>query len=512
MLVVLLALLIVLWTLAIFWFDNVPFAILDPTAHGAIEGARSLALLFGALALFLFPDTGAGDRIRWVAFGLVVLAIGGIGFSYVFTTFAETYSANERIFASITVRTIATTLMVVGLATVTCPRLTPIRFLVGMPAVIGLAVIVVFVPGLQPTLTEASLIDLLRAPQATVLVGLTIWHWLLSAIPLALILYIVLRLLRPPAGGRIRNWLLMAMVLFAGSHLHNMIWPSIYSPVATTADVLRIGFAAMVLFGTFVELGEVAQERAARLAEEREYARRLVELQTLRADFTRMVAHELSNPLAAIRRYSEVLGNGALGSERQTELLAGIQQEVDLLRNLIADVHNAAMVEHDTFTVRQRPVPLQVMLSEAIAFAQTLPNVKTRLEANLEPVLVSADPERIGQVMHNLLTNAAKYSSPGALVEILATQESGQVHIAVKDDGPGIHPDDQVRIFEKFGRARTLDGREQPGLGLGLYVSQRILRLHGSGLRVVSAPGEGTTFSFELKIARQATSPSPVQD
>jgi signal transduction histidine kinase len=115
---------------------------------------------------------------------------------------------------------------------------------------------------------------------------------------------------------------------------------------------------------------------------------------------------------------------------------------------------------------------------------------------------VLADPERIGQVLRNLLSNAAKYSPEGTPIELRLLGKKGGVGLEVADRGPGIHPDDAARIFEKFGRGR--EGRQTPGVGLGLYLSRRIVRGHGSELSVRTRLGEGSAFGFELAVVRWA--------
>ncbi len=107
-------------------------------------------------------------------------------------------------------------------------------------------------------------------------------------------------------------------------------------------------------------------------------------------------------------------------------------------------------------------------------------------------------------MLRNLLSNAAKYSPDGAPVELRTRPGTtpGHVRIEVADQGVGIHPDDAARIFEKFGRGRDRFGRKVAGVGLGLYLSRRILRAHGSDLTLDPAPEGGSIFSFELEVAR----------
>jgi signal transduction histidine kinase len=116
---------------------------------------------------------------------------------------------------------------------------------------------------------------------------------------------------------------------------------------------------------------------------------------------------------------------------------------------------------------------------------------------------VWADPDRIGQVLRNLLDNAAKYSPPGAPIEVRAEAGGSQrIRVAVADRGIGIRPDELPRIFEKFQRGRDLVGTRAAGLGLGLYLSRRIVHAHGAILEVEATPGVGSTFAFELEMTR----------
>jgi signal transduction histidine kinase len=497
-LVILLTVSISLWTGAIFWFDSVPSAILHPLAQGGIEAASALAMVFGALALVLFPEPEEAERMRWIALGLLSLGIAGVSASLLVVTFPEALDANNRLYLSIVIRTAAIGLLAMGLAVPQCPRFSRRNLAIALIAIVSIATVVL---ALRPPLAHNPAGGLSGQVTDPVLSAFTPWHWIFSLIPLVLAITIVAYQLLPSTQHRARPWLIVAIVLLIGSQLHNMLWPSIYSPIATTADVLRAAFAGVVLLGAVLELRDVAHERTVRLAEEREYARRLEELQSLRADFTRMIAHELGNPLAAIERHADVLKIDTLAPEQRTQIVHNIQQEADLLRNLVEDIHSAAAVERDDFAVSLRTVPLQVIMNDAVSYAETILGLNLTV-TNTDQTLVSADPERIGQVFRNLLTNAAKFSPPGAPVEIFIEMNGRRVRVSVKDHGSGIHPDDQKRIFEKFGRGRKTSNAPMSGLGLGLYISRRILRIHGSELELTSTVGEGSTFSFELEVAR----------
>ena len=163
-------------------------------------------------------------------------------------------------------------------------------------------------------------------------------------------------------------------------------------------------------------------------------------------------------------------------------------------------MQTVASIESDEFAVEPRPMEFRELLEAAEAFAGTLPGDHP-LTVVPAQARVLADPARIGQVLRNLLGNAAKYSCPGTPIELRAKREGGRVRIEVADRGMGIQPDELDRIFEKFARGRRVAGREVAGAGLGLYLSRRIVREHGAELVVSSTPGEGSVFGFELEAA-----------
>ena len=243
-----------------------------------------------------------------------------------------------------------------------------------------------------------------------------------------------------------------------------------------------------------------------RRAEEdmREANRRLEELAILKADFTAMVAHELDTPLAVIRGYADMLDTGELDLDEQSRALDRIQTETDLLVDLISDVRTAAAVEREDFDIEPRPVAVGELLNDAITYGETLPGDHPFVTEDTTGERVLADAHRIGQVLRNLLSNAAKYSPEGAPIELRAVpgSEPECVRIEVADRGRGIHPHDAARIFEKFGRGRDRSGRKVSGVGLGLYLSRRILQAHGSELTLQSEPGGGSVFGFELRAAK----------
>lgn len=464
-----------------------------PGVHVAVETSVALASLFGALVLSLFPADRAGVRLGWVAGGFLVMGAGALVFGVLEPLLNSRSAPGSPAYVWLVTRSAACLLFVAGLVPAMPPRLP--RWTVS--ASVGALAVAL---GLAPLLGDSTFATLPGPGPEGAAYGIAGWYWSISLIPLGLSATAVAGAFRW-RSGTLGGWLLLAMVLLAGSQFHSLFWPSAFSPLLSTVDILRLCFAGIVAVGGIFELRRLAAERAALLSVERENNRRLGELAALRADFTAMVAHELSSPLTAIRAFASVLTAGDLGREERNRAGEAIEQQAATLEALVSDVRAAAAVERDDFSVNARPVMLDALLSEAAVFARALPGGHPVEVVNEGREKVLADAERIGQVVRNLLTNAAKFSPEGGLVEIRAHRSGRRVRMEVADRGPGIHPDDMGRVFEKFGRGRDRLGRPVPGVGLGLYLSRRIVQAHGSELGVESAPGEGTTFFFYLEVA-----------
>ena len=243
-------------------------------------------------------------------------------------------------------------------------------------------------------------------------------------------------------------------------------------------------------------------ERATMLASERAYTKELYELAALREDLSKMVAHELRSPVAALRMMATTLGSGALPVDAVSEMISAMQGQIDQLDRLISDVTAAAAAEREDFSVQLHPVPLSILLAGANSFARSALGDRPVSTGPIPDVQVWCDPERISQVLQNLLDNIGKHTPPGTAVEIHAVVRGNRVRIEVADHGPGIPAADVPLIFEKFGRGRAAFDRQRPGLGLGLYLSRRIVEAHGSELTVQSTPDRGTVFRFDLRVVR----------
>jgi signal transduction histidine kinase len=390
-------------------------------------------------------------------------------------------------------------LLAIGLVPRQPPNFSRLWALLTALAMIAIPAAAIALGNVLPVLTHVRNLRAAAASHTAILPQITAWHWALSTIPLVLTLAATLGAVRAVRERTVEGWLLLALLLLSGSQLYAMFWPSAYSPLVTMVDLLRLGFALVILVGAIDQLRRRARERNAMLANAHNQAQRLTELGILKAHFTAMVAHELGNPLAAIRFATEMLETGELSPDEEAETFQSIRRQAEVLTSLVSDVSTAATVEQEDFEVRPRLVPLSGLIADAATYGKSLTGDHSIIAPFATVQMVWADPERIGQVLRNLVSNAAKYSPPGTPIELSVSRQGASVRIDVIDQGYGIHPDDMVRVFDKFGRGRDQSGKKVAGIGLGLYLSRRIIQAHGSDLTVQSTLGAGSTFGFELE-------------
>lgn len=232
------------------------------------------------------------------------------------------------------------------------------------------------------------------------------------------------------------------------------------------------------------------------------------EVERLKSEFTAVVSHELRTPLTSIRG-SLGLILGALSAGLPTkvrELLEIAQSNCERLVLLINDIldiekFSAGQMRFDMRAVSLAEVTLQAVQSNE-GYARRF-NVRLELAAIDPSWRVNVDPDRYVQVMSNLLSNAAKYSAAGGLVQVWAERRGAGVRVHVKDQGPGIPEDFRDRIFEKFSQADSSTTREKSGTGLGLHIARRFVEHMQGRIGYESTPGHGSTFWVELPLVEQ---------
>ena len=252
-----------------------------------------------------------------------------------------------------------------------------------------------------------------------------------------------------------------------------------------------------------------AQEAILQAKEEAERASKFKD------QFLSTMSHELRTPLNAVLGFSELLTDKRYGemNERQARYVNHIHTSGKHLLKLISDILDLSKIEAGKMEIVREDVAVDFVCTEVLSALQPLADKKSQaLIRQVEPNLyVRADPTRLKQILMNLIGNAIKFSPERGRIELAARSMDGQVRVEVRDDGPGIPPEDQQRIFEAFYR-RAESGKAVEGTGLGLAITERLVNMHGSQLEIDSRPGEGTCFHFSLPLVAnhpvQSTQPA----
>jgi signal transduction histidine kinase len=237
--------------------------------------------------------------------------------------------------------------------------------------------------------------------------------------------------------------------------------------------------------------------------------RSLAELEQLRTDLLSTIAHELRTPLTAIRISAGLLldPGSRPTPEQQETLLRTIERNAERMQRITGDILELARFRSGNVSLQRRQFDAGALAEAAIASVLPLVTQRgQRLELVVEPtpLRVYGDHRRLEQALVNLVSNAQRFSTDGGVVRVAVRSEDQDVAWSVTDDGPGIAPEDQERLFERFFVARTDRGGTREGVGLGLPTALAIAQAHGGTIRVVSRPGEGSTFTLTVPLAGPA--------
>ena len=245
-------------------------------------------------------------------------------------------------------------------------------------------------------------------------------------------------------------------------------------------------------------------------------ASRQMKLSQMKSDFVSNVSHELRTPLASIRVFGEYMRLGRVTSEEKVrEYGEYIEAESRRLTQLINNILDFSKIESAEKKYKFSGTDIVALVHDTVcAFAMPLRDQGFQVTFTAPDAIVPdlvVDRDAIAQVVMNLLDNAVKYSNGEKSIDVIVKADAEAVRIAVRDRGIGIPPSEQKKIFDKFYRVGSGLVHDVKGSGLGLAIVNHVVKAHGGCVEVVSAPGEGSTFTLVLPSARSvapATSPA----
>ncbi|MFF7839283.1 ATP-binding protein [Streptomyces ossamyceticus] len=236
---------------------------------------------------------------------------------------------------------------------------------------------------------------------------------------------------------------------------------------------------------------------------------RLVEklraLDQAKSDFLSTVSHELRTPLTSIVGYIELLKDEETGplTPPQLRMLDVVDRNANRLRALIEDLLTLSRIESGTFGSMKKPVDLHGLVAsaaDAIRPAAEAASVALETRCPARPLVLEADGDQLDRVLMNLLSNAVKFTPEGGKVTVATETRNGEAVLTVSDNGIGIPPAEQEKLFQRFFRASNATDAAIPGTGLGLTIVHTIVANHGGEMEVHSEEGRGTTFTARLPL------------
>lgn len=226
------------------------------------------------------------------------------------------------------------------------------------------------------------------------------------------------------------------------------------------------------------------------------------ELEGLRRDLVAWASHDLQTPLASMRAILEALSDGIVDEpEMVKRYLHTAQRDVMSLSALMDDLFQISQLDAGGFPLSRAPSSLNDLVSDTLESFSELAyrggvTLEGHVEADVDPAFM--DTQAIGRVLNNLISNALRHTPAGGEIQVHARRTGRGVAVSVRDTGEGIQESDLPHIFERFYRGEKSRNRGMGGAGLGLAIARGIVRAHGGDIDVVSEPGGGTQFTFEI--------------
>jgi two-component system phosphate regulon sensor histidine kinase PhoR len=238
----------------------------------------------------------------------------------------------------------------------------------------------------------------------------------------------------------------------------------------------------------------------------------------MRVDFVANASHELRTPLAGILGFIETLRDPVAGADQATRerFLTIMDGEARRMQRLVDDLMSLSRIEADKYRAPDQPVALPPLIEEVVSVFRQSQNSRAQdIVVDIKPGIptVRGDRAQLSQLLHNLISNALKYGTPGTPVTVSARpMDDGMTEVSVVDQGDGVTPEHLPRLTERFYRVDSSRSRAMGGTGLGLAIVKHIVQRHGGALHLDSIVGVGTTVRVELPKVVVADLPQPQSD
>jgi signal transduction histidine kinase len=227
------------------------------------------------------------------------------------------------------------------------------------------------------------------------------------------------------------------------------------------------------------------------------------------------VSHELRTPIAALRTFNELLAEGAMGDDAtRREFLEQSRQQIERLDWLSTNLLELSKLDSGLVLLDLRPEDLRAVVESAVEQATPAAErkqIKLVIDEPAEPLRQRHDPQRLGQVVSNLIGNALKFTEEGGHVTVKLRPIDDGAEISVADDGVGIPPAELHYVFERFYRGAWANESRATGSGLGLSIVKSIVDMHNGQVEITSTPGKGTEVTISLPRDMSVSSPAAVR-
>jgi len=287
-----------------------------------------------------------------------------------------------------------------------------------------------------------------------------------------------------------------------------------YETTRVTKDGRRIPISLSVspikdARGKIIGVSKIARDISERVAAQHA----LKEAERRKNEFLAMLAHELRNPLTPIRTGIDLIQRNLGDQKRREWALQVVDRQLVQLSRIIDDLLELAVIVNGQMTLKKEMVSLRALVTNAVDASRRQINTKNHnlwVDLPLPEIELYVDPARMGQVLCNLLSNAAKYTEPGGTISLYARATSGEVTLIVKDSGRGIDARLLPHIFDPFVQGNPDYARTEGGLGIGLSIVRRIVEMHGGSVGAVSkGPNSGSEFTIKLPLPADTPTTAP---